>query len=121
MPLPIINYKATNTELNSELQQLLEAKFTSLEKYLGDETDISCDVEFQKVAPHENGNIFRVEANLWFNGTMYRADATEDQFEKAIDEVRAELDKELRRANKKHHSLLKRGGRRLKDMMRFGG
>lgn len=120
MALPIINYKASNTVLDQELQDLLEAKFTSLEKYLGDETDVKCDVEFEKVAPHERGQVFRVEANLWLKGTMYRADATEDQFEKAIDEVRAELDKELRRSHKKHASLVKRGGRRLKEMMRFG-
>ena len=120
MPLPLINYKATNTELDQELQNLLEAKLTSLEKYIGDETDVNCDVEFEKVAPKENGKVYRVEVNLWLRGNLYRAEATEDQFEKSIDEVRAELDKELRRAHKKHHSLIRRGGRRLKEMMRFG-
>lgn len=120
MTMPIINYKATGTDLSQELQTLLESKFTSLEKYIGEATDVKCEVEFEKTAPSENGQVFRVEANLWLNGTMYRADATEDQFEKAIDEVRAELDKELRRAHKKSQSLLKRGGRKLKEMMRFG-
>lgn len=120
MAFPTINYKATNTELQKDLTDLLEAKFTSLEKYLGDETDCKCSVEFEQVAPHKNGEIYRVEANLWLHGTMYRADATETQFEKAIDEVRAELDKELRRARSKRQSLLKRGGRKIKDMMRFG-
>jgi ribosomal subunit interface protein len=120
MSMPIINYKATNTELTQELQTLLESKFTSLEKYIGDETDVKCEVEFSKSAPQESGNVYTVEANLWLKGTMYRAEATEDQFEKAIDEVRAELDKELRRATKKQNSLLKRGGRKLKEMMRFG-
>lgn len=118
--MPIINYKATNTQLDSVLQTLLENKLNSLEKYLGDETDINCEVEFEKVAPQENGRVHRVEVNLWLKGTLYRAEATEDQFEKAIDEVRAELDKELRRAHKKHHSLLRKGGRRIKEIMRFG-
>jgi ribosomal subunit interface protein len=120
MSMPIINYKATNTELDQDLQNLLEAKFTSLEKYLGDETDVKCDVEFEKVTPQESGDVYRVEVNLWLKGTLYRAESTEDQFEKAIDEVRAEIDKELRRSHKKHQSLIKRGGRKLKDMMRFG-
>jgi len=119
MSFPIINYKATRVELNPEWQQLLEAKFVSLEKYFGDETDLKCEVEFEKVAPHEHGRVFRVEANLWLGGTLYRAEATEEQFEKAIDATRAELNKELRRAHKKHHSLIKRGGRKLKAMMRF--
>lgn len=120
MAFPSINYKSTNTQVADELKTLLEAKFTSLEKYLGDETDVRCEVEFEQVAPQKSGQIYRVEANLWFKGNLYRADAVEDQFEKAIDEVRAELDKELRRANKKKRSLFKRGARQIKDMMRFG-
>ncbi|HMA78541.1 MAG TPA: ribosome-associated translation inhibitor RaiA [Candidatus Paceibacterota bacterium] len=120
MTMPIINYKATGMELDQELQTLLEAKFTSLEKYIGDETDVKCEVEFRKSAPQQNGKICAVEANIWLKGTMYRAEAAEDQFEKAIDEVREELDKELRRASKKSQSLIKRGGRKLKEMMRFG-
>lgn len=118
--MPTINYKATGVELNQELQTLLESKFTLLEKYIGDETDIKCEAEFSKTAQQENGQVFRVEVNLWLKGTLYRAEATEDQFEKAIDEVRDELDKELRRATKKEQGLLKRGGRKLKEMMRFG-
>lgn len=121
MAFPIINFKATNTELNPELQQLLEAKLSSLEKFIGDESDVKCDVEFEQAAPHNSGRIYRVEVNLWLHGELYRADATEDQFEKAIDEVRDELDKELRRSRNKHQSLVRRGGRRLKEMMRFGG
>lgn len=120
MTFPNINYKATNTELDTELQTLLEQKFTGLEKYLGTETDIKCDVEFDKVAPKQNGEVFRVEANLWLAGTLYRAEATEVNFETAIDEVQAELDKELRRAADKQSTLMKRGGRRLKEMLRFG-
>lgn len=120
MAFPTINYKATNTTLDPALQELVDQKFTALEKFIGDETDIKCDVEFEKVAPHQSGDLFRVEANLWLHGTLHRADATMDSFEKAVDEVRNELDKTLRRATKKHDSLVKRGGRKIKEMLRFG-
>ena len=120
MGLPVINFKATNTELDPALQNLVTVKFSSLEKYIGEETDVKCQVEFEKETTSQSGDIFRVEANLWMRGKMYRADASMDCFEKSIDEVRAELDKELRRANKKRGGLVKRGGRALKNMMRFG-
>jgi len=120
MSFPTISYKTTNTNVPDTLKTLLEAKFTSLEKYLGDETDVGCEVEFEQTAPQKSGRIYRVEANLWFKGNMYRAEATEDQFEKAVDEVRSELDKELRRANKKRQSLFRKGSRKIKEMMRFG-
>ncbi|MEM9336849.1 MAG: ribosome-associated translation inhibitor RaiA [Patescibacteria group bacterium] len=120
MSFPIINFKATNTELDMALQDLVTQKFTSLEKFLGNETDVKCDVEFEKVSAQQSGAVHRVEANLWLAGTLHRADATEHSFEEAVDEVRNELDKELRRSNDKKSSLLKRGGRKIKEMLRFG-
>lgn len=120
MPLPIINYKATNTELNQRLQTLLEQKLTSLEKFIGDETDVKIDAEFEKVAPQQSGTVHRVEVNLWVRGTLYRAEATALSYEEAIDQVRDELDKELRRARDKRESLIRRGGREIKEMIQTG-
>ncbi len=114
----MIQFKITNTDLEERVKDLLEGKFQSLEKYLGDETDLKCEVEFEKVTAQQNGNIHRVEANLYKGGKLYRAEATEDSFEKAIDEVRNELDKKMRRDNKRHNTLIKRGGQMLKGMMR---
>ena len=120
MSFPTINYKATNTELDEKLQTLVDQKFSSLEKFTGDETDVKCDVEFEKETASQSGRVHRVEANLWLAGKLYRAEASEISFEEAIDEVRAELDKEMRRANKKRDTLVRRGGRAIKEMLRMG-
>lgn len=116
----MISYKGTNTELEERLQTLVDQKFQSLEKFIGNETDVKCEVEFEKVTASQSGRVHRVEANLWFAGKMYRAESTELSFEEAIDEVRNELDKELRRAHKKHDTLVRRGGRAIKQMLRMG-
>ena len=120
MAFPIINFKATNTQSDVALQDVISQKLASLEKYIGDETDVKCDVEFEKVAPQQSGPIHRVEVNFWVHGKLYRAEATESSFEEAIDEVRDELDKEMRRDNDKRGSLIRRGGRKIKEMLRFG-
>lgn len=120
MTFPTINFKATNTELDAKLETLLETKFQSLQKYIGDETDVLCEVEFEKETAHQSGRFFRVEANLTVAGKLYRAEATEHSFEEAIDEVRSELDKALRRSIKKQDTLVKKGGRAIKRMMRMG-
>ena len=120
MAFPMIQFKATNTELIGDLQDIMEMKLHSLEKYIGDETDLKCQVEFEKVTTQNSGQIFRVEANLYVGGRLYRAESTETTFEEAIDEVRNELDKEMRRSNKKHETLMKKGGRAIKRMMRRG-
>jgi ribosome-associated translation inhibitor RaiA len=75
MAFPMIQFKATNVDLNPEWQQLVEQKFQSLEKYVGNHTDAKCDVEFDKeTGEHHNaGKIHRFEANLFLGGKLYRA------------------------------------------------
>lgn len=114
----MINFKNLSGNMDGALTDLVERKLHSLEHYIGDAPAL-CDVEFEKVAPKQNGDVFRVEVNLTINGTLYRADATMDSYEKAVDEVRDELDKELRRSQQKHDSMVKKGGRQIKEMMRF--
>lgn len=121
MTFPMIQYKSTNTEMISDLQDILELKMTSLEKYFSDEDNIKCEVEFEKITSQASGKIYRIEINLTVSGKLFRAESTETTFEEAIDEVRNELDKELRRSKKKQHTLLKKGGRAIKRMMRRGG
>ena len=121
MAFPMIQFKATNTELIGELQDILEMKLHSLEKYLGDETNLKCEAEFEKVTTQTSGPIYRVDVNLYVGGKMFRAESTEVSFEEAIDEVRNELDKELRRSNKKRETLFKKGGRKIKEILKRGG
>lgn len=120
MAFPMIQFKATNTHLDGAWQDLIEQKFKSLEKYLGRASDTKCQVEFEKTAPHQNGDVHRVEANLYVDGKLFRAEATEHSFELAIDAVKADLDRELGKSHQKKETLLKKGGRKIKEMLRFG-
>lgn len=112
-----ITYKATNVEIEGKWKHLVEQKFSGLEKYFRDSDEVKCEVEFEKETAHQTGNHYRVEANLTVNGKLYRAEDTNESFEKAIDEVQAELDKVLRRANEKSGTLVKKGGRILKGLL----
>lgn len=116
----MINFKATNTEINDQLKDIAENKLTTLEKFVGESPAI-CEVEFERITNHhQSGNIHRAEVNLEINGKLHRAEATADSFEKAIDEVRADLYHELHSAQGKQETLFMRGARRVKNMMRFG-
>ncbi len=116
-----ITFKHTNIETDQKLDALVEQKLVSLEKYLDQGHEVRAEVEFEKIPSHKTGLICRLEINVWSGGTLYRAETTEETFEMAIDVVRNELDQEMRRAHKKHHSLIRRGGRKIKEMMRWGG
>ena len=119
MAFPRINFKKTNVELEDRLVDVMEQKLQSLEKFIGDAPTI-CDVEFEKVTHHQSGNVNRVEVNLEINGKLYRAEAVSDSFDQAMDEVRGELDNTLRSESGKKETLLKKGGRKLKELLRFG-
>jgi len=116
-----INFKFNDIPEAQELDEVVKKKLESFNKYLQGNEKVSVDVEFQKVASHHSGQIHHVEINIRINGELYRAEATEESFEKAIDEVKDELDKELRRAKEKQLTLEKEGGREAKKMLRNGG
>lgn len=118
MVTPNISFKHTDTEVDYNLQEVLTHKLESLQKYYEEPTIV--EVEFRKEAPKNSGEVYVVEINCTVKGDLYRAVATEESFEKGIDEARNELDKELRRAHKKRNSRFRKGARRLKEMMRWG-
>jgi ribosomal subunit interface protein len=117
MTFPTINYKFNGLAEAPALTDIVEQKCVTLEKYLRDHGAITCDVEFEKVAPQQNGQVHRVEVNLKVDGNLFRAVATEESFEKAIDAVRDGLDQELRHAKEKRETLVKQGGREVKEQM----
>ncbi len=119
MSFPHISFKHTQTEVNYQLQEQVTIKLQSLDRYIGGKSDNRCEVEFSRIAPHRNGDIYRVEVNIWSDGVLYRAENTASTFENAIDAVRSELGSELQRARTKKMNLWRKGARKIKDMMRF--
>lgn len=110
-----ITYKYNNLEEAKALTAVMDQKMTVLQKFVDEGSNVLCEVEFQKTAQQNSGQVFRVETNVTIDGKLYRADATEESFEKAIDEVKSELDKELRRSKDKEISMVRRAGRALKE------
>ena len=121
MSFPDIIFKHTNVTESNDIDSLIEQKLSLLERYIGNETDVKCEVEFEKIAPHNSGDVHRVEVNFWLAGKMHRAEATEATFEAAIDVVKDELDRELNKEHDKHQTLVRKGGREIKEAIRFGG
>ncbi len=115
MTFPLITYKYNAVENSDTLTTLTNQKLGTLGKFISQGIAASCEVEFEKVGSHQHGKIYRVEANLTIDGTFYRTEATEENFEAAIDEVRNELDKMIRRSKDKRASFIRRAGNKLKQ------
>lgn len=115
MTFPMITYKYNSVEAADALAKLMDQKLEPLGSFIPADVSATCEVEFEKIASKQHGKIHRVEANLRVDGALHRADAVEESFEMAIDEVRDELNKKLRRTKGKNRSLLKKAGQRMKE------
>lgn len=118
MIFPQISTKGTNFTVTPKMHTLIEQKFSPLGKYLHEKGDARCEIELEKIGEHQSGKIYRAEINLYNGGRLFRAEATEEQMEQAIDVARNELKHELQHAIGKRKSLAERGRRLLKSMLR---
>ena len=119
---PRIIVKTSNFEQTAIIERVLEKRLKTLEKFLTtNETKLVCNVELEKLTDQQTGRIFRAEINLQVGGTLFRAEATEMRMEDAIEKAKNELKTELVRTSGKRQSLFRRGAKRIKDMLRFGG
>jgi len=113
-----INFTYNNHEEARALTDITQSKLDSLEKFIKPDQSVVCAAEFDKVASSQHGKVFQFAVNLEIDGQLYRADAVEESFEQAVDEVRDELDKKLRRAKSKKSTLGKQAGRIIKSILR---
>lgn len=119
----VINTKMTQCEMTPEVQTYLDEKLDAISKLVvvGDaDAKVTCDVEIEKTQSQQHGPIWRAEMNLSFEGNMYRAEATAESINAALDEVKDEMTKRLRRDKKKRFDMIRRGGAKMKEWMRFG-
>ncbi|MFW5853117.1 MAG: ribosome hibernation-promoting factor, HPF/YfiA family [Patescibacteria group bacterium] len=114
-----INIKTTNIELTEAIEEYLQTKLDYLKKFISkDQSGVQADVEIGKTTEHHrSGEVYRAEINLEIPGmNLFRAEATAEDLYAAIDKVKDEMAKQIKSKKSKHKDLLKKGGRRLKNM-----
>lgn len=100
-----INIKATNLDLTPALNQYLKEKIGSLSKFLKNyeiEGEIQARVEIGRTTRHHHrGNIFRAEVNLILPKKILRSVAEREDIRVAINEVKDELQQEIKKYKQK--------------------
>ncbi|HEY4502808.1 MAG TPA: ribosome-associated translation inhibitor RaiA [Candidatus Paceibacterota bacterium] len=110
-----INIKGTNLELTADVREYLTKRLRAFEKFLDkDDTSVVCDVELARSTHHQQGDVFRAEITMHTRRGVNRAESVGETVESAIDGVKREVIRELRRAKRKEVHLLRRGGAKLK-------
>jgi len=115
-----INIKGTGMEITSAIGDYLNKKLEHINKFVdpADESAL-CDVELGKTTKHHNkGDLFRAEINLHIKGKNLRAVSETEDLYASIDEVKDEMTRELLSSKDRKVSLIKRGGAKIKNVLK---
>lgn len=115
-----INEKGTNMQITGEIKDYLYKKLTHVEKFINPaDESVLCEVELGKTTNHHNnGEVFRTEINLHIAGSNLRAVSEKDDLFASIDIAKDEMVRELQINKDKKVSLLKRGGAKVKNILK---
>lgn len=105
----------------AEVEAYIDEKMSDVEKFVAanDPESVRVDFEVEKTtAHHQNGDVFRAEANLFVDGAQFRAESTEEEIHAAIDKVKDELSRQIKDRNNKDRTKERHGGAILKNLLR---
>lgn len=115
------NVKAVNISMTPAISDYLEKKLAHLDKFVSPEhkEEVMCYVDLGKTTNHhKNGDLFKCEFTVHVGGKSFRATSEKDDLYAAIDTVNYEMAEELRSFKAKSTSMVKRGGAKLKSLLR---
>ncbi len=112
-----MNVKATGISLTPAIDDYIWKKINMLEKFFEREALASVEVG-RTTKHHKSGDIFRAEIKITTNGQIYYAVSEKDDLYTAIDEVKDKIVRELTSRRKKVIRLFRRGGAKIKDLIK---
>lgn len=114
------NIKSTNISLTPAIKDYVEKRVLSLEKFIHDDSEnVKVDVEVGKISNHhKSGDIFRAEAHISLKGKEIYVIAEKDDLYASIDEMKAKAERECTTLKDKKLTLIKRGAKQIKKILR---
>jgi ribosomal subunit interface protein len=114
------NIKA-DFSLTPGISEYLDKKLVHLDRFVSPEQkeEVMCYIELGKTTNHhKTGDLFKAEFTIHIGGKSFRATAEKDDLFSAIDIVNDEMAEELRTYKSKSTSMIKKGGSKLKSLLR---
>lgn len=124
-----IKIKATNIELDEALRVWVDKKIAPLENLLVDfgsqdffknKHSLEVKVELEKTTRHHHkGEIFRAEAQLYLPKQTIRAEALSEDLRDAVNQVKEELQREIKKYKNKRIDRARKWARKVKELTRL--
>jgi len=115
-----ITIRAKNLNLSQDLKEYVEEKIAKdIGKLLVHErSPIEIGVELIRVTRHhQKGKVFRAEVQVVLHGHKVVAEAGAESIKQAIDQVKDELEREIKHHRGKETTLSRKRGRFLKKLL----
>lgn len=113
--------KGKNMEVPSRVHDHVTSKINTLEKFIRekDSQEVLAEIDLGlRSRHHKKGDVYRAEINLTIDGILYRATAKKSELTEAFDCAYMSVERQIRRWKNKNDSLIRRGSRRAKEMIR---
>jgi len=115
------NVNTTGFPLTPAISDYLDKKISHLDKFIipNLEESVMCYVEVGKTTNHhKTGDLFRAEFTIHIGGKSFRVSTEREDLYIAIDEALNEAAEELKSFKGKRNSLIKRGGAKIKSIIK---
>ncbi|MDP1629745.1 MAG: ribosome-associated translation inhibitor RaiA [bacterium] len=114
-----LHIKTTNLKLTPAIEEFINQKINrdmaKFIKRLDEKGAAEIFVEIARTSRHhKQGDIFRAEADLRLPGKVLRAEAEEWNIRVAIDQVKDELQREIKKYKERQATKFKKGARKIK-------
>lgn len=114
-----INIKATGIELTDAIRDYVDKRLEAVVKLLQDDSASMVNVEVGKTTQHHrHGDIFKADIHITGSHRDLYVSSERSDLYAAIDEVRDEAIRRITTSKAKRLSLVRRGGKRVKDIVR---
>ncbi|TSC53607.1 MAG: ribosomal subunit interface protein [Parcubacteria group bacterium LiPW_39] len=114
--------KSKDLKIPEAAKDYLQKKLETLKKFFKNFNPelIKVEVELGRTTRrHKEGDIFRAEVNLSINGRLFRAESERSDLYAAIDEVRDDLEREIKSFKTKKETIFIRGARSITKKFRL--
>ncbi len=113
-----IRIKTTNISMSPAISQYVDTRLEKITKLIGSDPAIICDIELARTTGHHKGDIFKADMHIVGPGLDAYATAQHEDLYMAIADAKNEILREVSGTKGKRISVIRRGGARVKAMMK---
>ena len=116
-----INIRAHHIELTDDIRAYIEQRVTKLGQLLQKhQGDVFAYFEVSRVTTdQQTGEVYRADCTIDISGKQFYASEEAEDVRSAIDAVKEKLYREMRKNKNKSRDLMRRGAKKLKNLLRF--